>query len=681
MKFPRTFRRLTVLVMAAVASLSFSVLSTSTSSAVTTPAVPTASTTMSWGESLLCGSYNPLYGEPRRCDGFAGFGPDSAGVSIPHYIHYHNCVNGLNNGVNGNYIVPGTYSTGNGAGNPYDVCTMKYGVKFKSHYDAISNNLTVNYPPTTNPVTVLFTGGQTVATGDLDLGCKLPAQPNSAVKCNTWPTAVPATGTWSFNGTALVDTYSWTPPVPFTEKATGTYRGSVEYVRVFNSDCSAGSTKCITSTLYMPLTSSATWSTPDTITFAPPAPQLTVAATPITAAAPAAITLTGGLTAASGEVRSWDWNFGDGTSTSVPNSAASPKSNVVKHVYVSPGVYTVTLTGANGVAVGNPAKITVTVTNVAPAASFSATQTSTPGLIPAAMSFQDTSICPGCKNRVWNFGDGTTAAATNPSAASQPAVTHTYARPGNYTVTLSVSNDNPLSPSIASNKMTISAATPTASFTVAGTNNFFAPSTLTFSDTTNCAPLTCTTRQWSISDTASGTTRTATTAAASYSFASPTVVTATLRVFNGYNWSAPASQIVSINPMATTNPALSVTCPASGVELFTASCTAFMPSTSATTAPNISWTLASSSGVVGTTSGPSSLVLGSYQAISVFSNLTAGTYTVTVSAPGAKSASASITVATAPTPTVSPTPVTSPTPAPSTQLPGPIGGGSTLHPA
>lgn len=69
------------------------------------------------------------------------------------------------------------------------------------------------------------------------------------------------------------------------------------------------------------------------------------------------------------------------------------------------------------------------VSTVPPNASFTATPTS--GKAPLKVSFKDTSTGSPSKE-AWDFGDGSTSTSSNP--------THTYDKPGAYTVTLTVSN-------------------------------------------------------------------------------------------------------------------------------------------------------------------------------------------------------------------------------------------------
>jgi PKD repeat protein len=121
----------------------------------------------------------------------------------------------------------------------------------------------------------------------------------------------------------------------------------------------------------------------------------------------------------------WNWNFGDG-STSVEQNPI--------HTYSAAGTYTVNLTVSN--ANGTNSKLaTITVlekpTPVLPVANFIAKPTS--GYAPLYVQFTDLS-----KNAVewkWDFGDRSPLSPEqNPS--------HNYSKAGDYTVSLTVSNEN-----------------------------------------------------------------------------------------------------------------------------------------------------------------------------------------------------------------------------------------------
>jgi len=119
----------------------------------------------------------------------------------------------------------------------------------------------------------------------------------------------------------------------------------------------------------------------------------------------------------SGDVQSWSWDFGDGSSS----TEASPV-----HVYDDPGSYTVHLT-VSGPA-GTAARIRggyVTVETAPPTAAFDAAPRS--GFAPTNVQFTDRSI-GSVTAWSWDFGDGGISNQRHPS--------HTYAAPGDYTVRL-----------------------------------------------------------------------------------------------------------------------------------------------------------------------------------------------------------------------------------------------------
>jgi len=125
-----------------------------------------------------------------------------------------------------------------------------------------------------------------------------------------------------------------------------------------------------------------------------------------------------------GNPTSWTWSFGDGRTSTAQNPS---------HMYNNVGTYTVTLTVTNNVGSDTETKtdyITVTIPVPSPpTAEFSASPTS--GDAPLTVNFTDLSS-GNTDNWSWDFGDGGTSTAQNPS--------YTYSDPGVYTVTLTATN-------------------------------------------------------------------------------------------------------------------------------------------------------------------------------------------------------------------------------------------------
>ncbi len=114
---------------------------------------------------------------------------------------------------------------------------------------------------------------------------------------------------------------------------------------------------------------------------------------------------------------SYEWDFGDGITTTIPSPT---------HTYSALGVYTVTLTASNDNASVSTTEV-MAVTEP-PQALFSGIPQS--GDAPLTVTFVNSST--SATGYVWDFGDGNTSVATNP--------VHTYTSPGLYTVTLQAGN-------------------------------------------------------------------------------------------------------------------------------------------------------------------------------------------------------------------------------------------------
>jgi len=124
--------------------------------------------------------------------------------------------------------------------------------------------------------------------------------------------------------------------------------------------------------------------------------------------------------ASNGDVTAWQWNFGDGATS----TARDPQ-----HTYLLPGAFTVTLavTGTGGTDSESKPGLVEVAMPPAPVAAFAADVTS--GIDPLAVAFTDLSSGV-VTSRAWSFGDGANAGETNP--------VHTYIAPGTYSVSLVV---------------------------------------------------------------------------------------------------------------------------------------------------------------------------------------------------------------------------------------------------
>lgn len=129
-----------------------------------------------------------------------------------------------------------------------------------------------------------------------------------------------------------------------------------------------------------------------------------------------------------GNISGYLWDFGDGLTNNTRSS--------IDHGYNSPGTYTVSLTVQGEF--GSSTKVKeayITVGETMPEtflyAEFKGSGQT--GIVPTEASFDDLSF-GDIVSWAWDFGDGETSTEKNPS--------HTYETPGNYTVTLTVTDVN-----------------------------------------------------------------------------------------------------------------------------------------------------------------------------------------------------------------------------------------------
>ncbi|MEZ5359608.1 MAG: PKD domain-containing protein [Candidatus Zixiibacteriota bacterium] len=117
---------------------------------------------------------------------------------------------------------------------------------------------------------------------------------------------------------------------------------------------------------------------------------------------------------------SWVWDFGNGVASTAQNPTIT---------YVNPGSYTVTLTAINNCGRDIERKELYITVITGPTADFYADATQ--GCVDGTIHFTDASLHADTWS--WDFGDGGTSTAQNPS--------HIYSATGTYTVSLTVMND------------------------------------------------------------------------------------------------------------------------------------------------------------------------------------------------------------------------------------------------
>jgi PKD repeat protein len=175
-----------------------------------------------------------------------------------------------------------------------------------------------------------------------------------------------------------------------------------------------------------------------------------------------------------GSVVSWNWDFGDGNSSTAQNPS---------HTYASGNTYSVTLTVTDDqLATANVTKTVVAPppSNIPPTANFSFSTSDLTANFADTSSDSDGTIVSWS----WTFGDGGTSSAANPS--------HAYAAAGTYDVTLIVTDDDSAASTGVTKSVTVTDPVPNvppvASFVVdvvdpnpCGTDFF--PNTCQFTDT------------------------------------------------------------------------------------------------------------------------------------------------------------------------------------------------------
>ena len=215
--------------------------------------------------------------------------------------------------------------------------------------------------------------------------------------------------------------YSWN----FGDGTTDDSGTSPSDIHAFSSRGSYTASLTITNSL------GATFTGTEMITVDTP-PDGVLPASPVIATPGQSVSLDGSNStpAPGGSIRSYTWNFGDGTA---PVTAGSPSAT---HVYSAPGIYTATLTVTDNLGVTANSAAAQTVIVDQPAAAFSSSSST---LAPNAVGTFDATGATDSLGPItdysWNFGDG-----PNHDAGATATITHSYSQRGSYAVALTVTN-------------------------------------------------------------------------------------------------------------------------------------------------------------------------------------------------------------------------------------------------
>lgn len=144
-----------------------------------------------------------------------------------------------------------------------------------------------------------------------------------------------------------------------------------------------------------------------------------------------------------GQVVKWEWEFGDGATSSERNPS---------HKYAAKGKYTVKLTVTDDTGLTSSTTKIVPVGLKPPVANFAFTPANPKAGQAVRFTDQSTDADGTIQAWAWDFGDGATSTERNPQ--------HQYAKDGTYTVKLTVTDNDGLSHT-ASKQITVGAGRPT----------------------------------------------------------------------------------------------------------------------------------------------------------------------------------------------------------------------------
>ncbi len=209
-------------------------------------------------------------------------------------------------------------------------------------------------------------------------------------------------------------------------------------------------------------------------------PTAAFSATPTSGAAPLTVLFADQSDPGSSAITQWNWNFGDGTSSTLQNPSKT---------YGVPGIFTVALTVTSAAGNNTVTKANHITVRQLPVAEFSTNVTTGPGPLTVLFRDESSSGSEALTSWQWDFGDGTT-----PSTLQNPS--HVYSSPGIYTISLSATSSVGTDTETKQNYLTVR---PAVNFTGAPTTGTGSLST-SFTDTTSLGQLDVTSRTWTFGD-------------------------------------------------------------------------------------------------------------------------------------------------------------------------------------
>jgi gliding motility-associated-like protein len=153
-------------------------------------------------------------------------------------------------------------------------------------------------------------------------------------------------------------------------------------------------------------------------------PNVNFSAPDTSGCAPFTANFTDLSTAGTGTITAWEWNFGDGGTSTLQNPT---------HIYTNPGTYGVFLKVTNSAGCSKiffKSQYIIIGGTLTPDFTVSIPSYCT---TPVNVSFTNNTTGTGTLSYSWNFGDGGTSTAVNP--------THTYSSYNNFVVTLTATNN------------------------------------------------------------------------------------------------------------------------------------------------------------------------------------------------------------------------------------------------